>query len=276
MKRILLFSCLFSVFINSRVCAQSVTPVSTATTNVGISGLTLAMSIQQFKEKLEFDATEYLLRNNKEIDLFSIKVMNLDNVKVSDLSNISCIAFNVNFLNKDLTIKDRFVLLLFTNRGWISDNGVNTSLIKYKLLSRTEWNNIFLTYINCASSFKTKYTSTHYIQGLTLVATSLFNENDSSHIKITNSNHSVSFFKIDNYPIGRATLTTGGVVFSVPNSPRIPFMQFHKDAYSVVDFSPEYKVIYSENALGLYIKQLDRLVELKRNTLNAIHFAVNN
>ncbi|MFA6261418.1 MAG: hypothetical protein WC760_08120 [Bacteroidia bacterium] len=276
MKHIILFTCLFSVFVNSSVLAQSITPVSTASTNVGISGLTLAMSIQQFKEKLEFDATEYVLRNNKEVDLFTLKVMNLDNVKVSDLSNISCIAFNVNMLNKDLTVKERYVLLLLTNRGWISDNGINTGLNKYKLLSRTEWNNIFLTYINCASSFKTKYSATHYIQGLTLLANSMYNENDSSHLKITNSNHTISFFKIDNYPIGRATLTTGGVVFTVPNSPRIPFMPFHKDAYSVVDFSPEYKIIYSENALGLYIKQMDRLVELKRNTINAIHFAVNN
>ena len=41
--------------------------------------------------------------------------------------------------------------------------------------------------------------------------------------------------------------------------------------YLLKDFSSEFKVIYNERTMGLFIKSLDRLVQIKRSTVNLIH-----
>jgi hypothetical protein len=50
-----------------------------------------------------------------------------------------------------------------------------------------------------------------------------------------------------------------------------PLAQFDENTYLFKDFSPEFKVIYNEKTMGLYIKSLNRLVQLKRSTVNLIH-----
>ena len=53
--------------------------------------------------------------------------------------------------------------------------------------------------------------------------------------------------------------------------PTFPLTQFNGDTYLLKDFSPEFKVIYNEETMGLYIKSLNKLVQLQRSTVNLIH-----
>ena len=50
----------------------------------------------------------------------------------------------------------------------------------------------------------------------------------------------------------------------------LPFKRITGDTYFVTDFSDEYKLIYNERSLGLYLKEVERLVQLKSSLVRSI------
>ena len=54
-----------------------------------------------------------------------------------------------------------------------------------------------------------------------------------------------------------------------------PFLTFNKDQYISKDFSNEFKIIYNDLGMSLYVKSINRLVAIPKSTLNTIQKFVN-
>ena len=50
----------------------------------------------------------------------------------------------------------------------------------------------------------------------------------------------------------------------------VPFYYLDNDSYLVNDYNKDFKLVYNENSLGLYLKEAEELVQLKTSMLNVI------
>jgi hypothetical protein len=114
-------------------------------------------TIDNMKERAELVATEYILKNNPELQNFSLKTLDFDGKKVKDMSSVSVISYKIQeFIPSDhpkLTGKKQ-VLFGFTSYGWITDQGIDFSKVMWFLIDREEWMNMMTAYAKVSSSQK--------------------------------------------------------------------------------------------------------------------------
>lgn len=280
MKKIIYSLLLISVLYSNNAKSQSrnnATNAAIAGVGLVAAGISLAIKIEQLKESMELNATEYLLANHPEMYMFNLSVLDLDGVKITDLSNTSCITFGIQSFNPNSKQYDKFVLLMFVSSGWINDYGVNKAYVSYKLLNLKSWNRLFVNYCNLAIKnpiLKIKNDSS--ITALKEIDERFYKENDTNYYRSTVGLGGT--FRVIYYPIGNAKLTTFGIKYDYPTNEvidEVAFYEMSNDSYLVKDYSDDYKIIYNENSLGLYLKELNRLVQIKRSTINEIHRYIN-
>ena len=54
-----------------------------------------------------------------------------------------------------------------------------------------------------------------------------------------------------------------------------PLLRISGDAYIVDDYAEDFKIIYNEKSLGIYLKEDKRLVQFNRSVLNGITSFIN-
>lgn len=191
-------------------------------------------AVEQMKERAELTATEWLLANNPEITSFSLKTIDFDGKKLKDMSSASVITFKIQeFIpsNKPELDGKKQVLLGFTSHGWINEYGIDFNKIKWFLLDEAEWTKMMVSYVKVASG-----------------------ESNDSHVK--------------------SNLMDGKIVnkgVKVKSKMTIPFYQLSGDMYVVTDYSNEMKFIYNERSLGIFLKETQDLVQIKRSSLIELH-----
>lgn len=191
-------------------------------------------AVEQMKEQAELTATEWLLSNNPDITSFSLKTIDFNGKKLKDMSSASVITFKIQeFVPSDKPDLDgkKQVLLGFTSHGWINEYGIDFNKIKWFLLDEAEWTKMMVSYVKVASG-----------------------ENNDSHVK--------------------SNLMDGKIVnkgVKVKSKMTIPFYQLSGDMYVVTDYSNQMKFIYNERSLGIFLKETQDLVQIKRSSLIELH-----
>lgn len=191
-------------------------------------------AVEQMKERAELTATEWLLANNPEMTSFSLKTLDFDGKKLKDMSSTSVITFKIQeFEPMDNPILDgkKQVLLGFTSYGWINEYGIDFSKIKWFLVDQQEWTKMMVAYVGAASG-----------------------KEDRSTVQAT---------------LEKGKIVNKGV--KVKSKMAIPFYKLSGDMYVVKDYSDEMKFIYNERSLGIFLKETNDLVQIKRGSLIDIH-----
>jgi len=191
-------------------------------------------AVEQMKERAELTATEWLLANNPEITSFSLKTIDFDGKKLKDMSSASVITFKIQeFVPADNPELNgrKQVLLGFTSHGWINEYGIDFNKIQWFLIDQIEWTKMMVAYVRAASG---EWVNESVEETLT-------------HGKIVNK----------------------GV--RVKSKMEIPFYKLSGDMYVVTDYSEEMKFIYNERSLGIFLKETQDLVQIKRSSLIELH-----
>lgn len=110
------------------------------------------ISYEEQKEKYELEGTEWMLKNKPEIKGFSLKIIDLDGKKGSDLSNAKFYNFKV--IEYSTSSPSRKVLLCFVNPTWDKKTGVRYNASKWLYISKEEWINMMVSYLKIASPEK--------------------------------------------------------------------------------------------------------------------------
>jgi len=280
MKKILLFTLIGLILNVHNTQAQKNTGGAVAIAAAGaiVGAVAAGIAIERYKEQMELYATEYLLESQDDANKFELSIIDFEGVKSSDLSNVSIINFGVRLrLTNEANLYENKVLMMFLSRGWLTEFGVDVTRVKWKLLATEEWDNIFFTYIELASPVKLANKNTLPIYKEAPKSNYLDNGNFIVH---RNSSGIAETFQksSETTKIGLGKLS--GSEFQYLSTLKsnegkfvlaFPLTQFNGDTYLLKDFSPEFKVIYNERTMGLFIKSLDRLVQLQRSTVNLIH-----
>ena len=119
-------------------------------------------AVEQMKEQVELEATQYILSKFPENNRFLLKTLDFDGKKVKDMSSVSVITFKLcefdikgdgksNYTPKNTSLGKRMVLFAFTSHGWINQYGVDFDKIQWHLISDDEWLNMMTSYTKLAS-----------------------------------------------------------------------------------------------------------------------------
>ena len=153
MKKLLIILLSLSLFLSSKNSLSQNGAEAAAGIAAGI-GLIAGgiISYEDQKERYELEGTEWMLKNKPEIKAFSLKIIDLDGKKGSDLSNAKFYNFKVEeYLISSLSRK---VLLCFVNPTWDEKIGVRYNSLKWLYIDKEEWINMMVSYLKIASPEK--------------------------------------------------------------------------------------------------------------------------
>ena len=285
MKKLVVLFIVIQVLSSANTYAQKKAGLDGVAVATGAFAIAAAISaIDQYIEIFELQATQYMLQEHPETSNFEIKMLQLDGVKLSDVSNVSCVAFTIKCLDPSTkSVSENKVLLMFLSRGWVNQNGLDIRKVRFKLFVQDEWDAMFLDYINLASPIN--IVDSHKIPIFKNIPESRF-VNDVNHFKLLGSESSSPYYEKTQIQtqLGDLTLTNSGLDYTYLDSKlgvyrtelALPFIKINGDTYAAKDFSPEFKIVYNEKTMGIYIKSLKELVQIKRATINQVHSFLHN
>ncbi|MFT4696889.1 MAG: hypothetical protein ACI9SJ_000005 [Flavobacteriaceae bacterium] len=233
MKKITLFVLLITLLIPKSNAQNDGAAAAAVIGGVLAIGAGIA-AVESMKEQAELTATEWLLSNHPELTSFYVRTLDFKGKKLKDMSSVSVITFKIREFepsDDEITYGKKRVLFGFTSHGWISEYGINFNKIRWFFIDDTEWMNMMVAYVKVAS-----------------------NETNMEQIKVT--------------------LETGNVVnkgVKIKSKLVIPFYKLKGDMYVVTDYSQDLKLIYNERSLGIYLKETNDLVQIRRSTIIEIH-----
>ena len=201
---------------------------------VAAGALITALSIEDIKEKIELDATEWILKNT-DFDQFYLTTQSFKSITKSSISNLSIVTFELVELvinGGQVTEGKGYILFAFTSNGWISGNGINYRKVDYHLIDKKEWLNMMTVYSMKASGI-----------------------NDEERVRNILGN-------------GKITNTH---IRSKLEDDRIDFLKINSDSYLVADYSELYKIVYNERSFCIFLKKTADLGQIKRSEVNKIH-----
>ena len=287
MKKFFIFLILLEML--SKTYAQKADGLSGIGASAGITGAILSVdeAIQYYKEQLKFNATEYMLANHPETPNFELKLLNFE--KFTDLSDVATVVFSIRVFDPrtDKTVEKQ-ILLMFTSYGWANKNGIDITKIKFELLNKKSWDSLFFNYVSLAAPIKIddqEHMPTYKMvinetDKKSPIAFNLFTRSYSYAGSFADYLATGKFSKISDALISNngfaleyvsKDLTTGQYKIDL----LFPFLTFNKDQYICKDFSNEFKIIYNDLGMSLYVKSINRLVAIPKSTLNTIQKFVN-
>lgn len=209
-------------------------------------------AMEQLKEEFELFATDYIL-DEYDYKAFELKINGLgEKSKTFDPSSVSVISFNITPVDYEYGSKinnEKIALLVFLDSGWRNEFGIDITKVKFAPFNIDSWNSLISKYISLAS-------------GIDIVDNKvpIFEKNGTGNIKLKVGDTEYSK-KEGSVHIKYIDIEKSGI----KNRDQIilPFKKISGDTYFVSDFSDEYKIIYNEKSLGLYLKEVERLVQLK-------------
>ena len=239
-----------------------------------------AFAVHQIIEMWELGATEYVLDNRPDANEFTLKLNKpfSGTTKWSDVSNLSLLSFNINYsvFDEDKNSK-REVLLMFMDDGYMTDYGIDVTKVTWKIVQKNEWNGILAAYLKLATGLDIIKNERAYIHES--INKNTFDITDSSHISVVGRDMDTSYYQRSGYYVS----LSNGISFNsfnlMPASGNItkiaPLLRISGDAYIVDDYAEDFKIIYNEKSLGLYLKEDRRLVQLSRSVLEGITSFIN-
>jgi hypothetical protein len=255
--------------------------VVAATIGAGAAIFAAAAAYEAFIEKLENEATEWVLMNRPECKEFQLKLMNLRDEKLTNLSEIS----SCTFIIKPKEGKE-FVLIWIVSEGWWNDFGVNFSRIIVEQFDNERWLGVVKAYFLCASGLKELkgdsipvYSYFEYEQN----AQNNLNKNFAKQPWLANCSFP-KLVKMSNGSGYRAlqTVTNLSLLKSVSgkkfefnnlSTPEAPYVcDFDKldgDSYVVRDFDG-LRVVYNERSMNIYFEKINSLIKFRNSVFENI------
>jgi len=232
----------------------------TAIGATAIAGLVAgAIVMERLKEEFELFATDYILREY-DFKAFELKISGLgDKSKNFDPSSVSVLSFNITPVDYDYITYDKskkIALLVYLDSGWRNEFGIDITKVKFAPFDLDKWNSLISKYISLASGVDIINNKIPIYEKNGNGEVSLL-VGDTKYVKTENS-IGLKYIDVENNGISNRGVTI------------LPFKRITGDTYFVTDFSDEYKLIYNERSLGLYLKEVERLVQLKSSLVRSI------
>lgn len=280
LKKLHLFSLLMLLY-SMNVKSQNKEALAVAGAGLIAAGVVSAIAVEQMKEAVELTATEYILKNHKDMYAFNLSVIGFNINKSSDLSNTSVLSFGIQSLDPNTNKYEKYILLMFVSKGWFNEFGVNVAYTKYKLFNKREWDKLFMNYCNLAiANPKLKVKNIGEIPYIQKTNTKNYKENDSSYYKVIDEygreiTYQILLAKtgVHSISITKSGLDIKENGFLVGT---LPFYKLSNDSYLVREYSDEFKIVYNEKSLGLFIKEMGVLTQLHNEALSEIYNYFNN
>ena len=93
---------------------------------------------------MEQTAVEYYIDKYPDSKTFELSTSSLNGTKLSDLSNVSVVIFEVT----DISKATKFALFAFTSYGWANEFGIDFSKINWMLFEVDKWNQLIKTFLD--------------------------------------------------------------------------------------------------------------------------------
>ena len=249
-----------------------------AIAGIGIMAIGAHLAIEEYKEILEASATEYYLQMGNE-GMFNISLLQGEGASWKDMSKTSMQVFAIttrqlNEETKTEEITSRKIMTVFiTNSAWANENGIVWSEVDVKIWNRSEWTDLYLSYLSIASPLK--LSDPQAIPVMDKVSKKVFDSTDGIKFSIASASGRLLYYSQGGYVMGlhnKHLITADGIQIPTSDSWKtvMPFYRFDGDTYIVKDYNVDYKIAYNEKRLGIYIKSTGELVQLKRNILGKI------
>ena len=289
-----IFLILLLVFSNNSY-SQKDSDVTATVAGLIVGAAAVKLAVEQYKERLELLATNHILENYSQYEYFELFSLGLKQYeKTFDPSNIKSHIFVLKpFDQEGNRLKDEYkVLVMFMSTGWWNEYGVDFSLLDFKLFGKDEWNSIMTEYLSIASDTNIENNKIYPIQYFDKYTREFkeYNPDEEYDYLLKEGNNVVEYgVKSDDitFDFGDIKIKRRDVVIdtdredlrSTPFRNGQPILKFRPkltgDTYIVKDFSDEFKVIYNENTLGLFLKSTNELVQYKLFTINEISKTLN-
>jgi hypothetical protein len=191
-------------------------------------------AVKKMEERAELVATQWVLANDPELTSFSLKTMSFNGKKLKDMSSVSVILYNIQEFEPGDSPEingKKLVLFGFTSHGWINQQGIDFDKVRWQLVDNKEWLNMMTSYVKVSSSNKDE--------------------------------NSIQEILKDGKIVNKGVKKKGKLV--------IPFYKLSGDLYVVTDYSSDYKLIYNERSLGIFLKKTRDLVQIGRGDIIKIH-----
>jgi len=259
---------------------------SEALVNFTAAFIETVVALENYKEILETEAVNYIMANHPEYTQFRLQIIHgvyEGTHKRSDQSGVSVIPFGFTLLENANITTTKKVLFMFTSPGWINENGINFSFIKWEFMTKDQWTNLITSFANLnspAEEIKEDFMVPVYEkvrgkanEGRTDIVI-VNNRNDEGKRMYQKTSESVH---VNDLVIGKY----GFHIWAGSSSPGIiekviyPFYRIQGDDYLIADFSETMKIFSNEKTLGLFFKEIGETKLMTRNTLNTIHDFMN-
>lgn len=241
----------------------------------------VAFQIHQLIEMWELTATEYVLDTRPEAQEFTLKLNKpfANSTKWSDVSNVSILSFNIGYSKYiDAENSNREVLLMFLDPGYMTQYGIDLTLVSWRYISKDEWNELLKVYVSNAVGFNVIEDERAYVYEKIKPASNKKYEIEQTII--SNQGDTINYGKTTMYvPLDKMQIGTKWLYYGAgPNSNRVDIVPLQKlggDSYVRSPFSENMDVLYNERSMGLYLKDSRRLIQLSKSVVNSIHDFLN-
>lgn len=269
MKNLKLYILLLALIFSNhhRLMAQRDGAAAAAVVGAVAGVAAAAAANEALKERMELFATNYVL-DTYGYEGFQLKLDRTGGAsKDFQPGTVSVLVFYLSELDPEFGNElgeTRQALVAFMDDGWVNEFGIDFTKVQFQTFNKKEWNEFLSAYIELASGQKVD-------DGKVPVYEENIKKNDVSGILNVGGNTYTPTGQFSS--IKYCDFTNRGL--KNRNKIILPFRIMDGDAYLVRDFSDDYKIIYNERSLGIYLKDLRRLVQIKQNVVERISKFVN-
>ena len=280
--KILLLTLCFSAstFLNAQNKGEAVAAGIAGAAAIGA----IAFQMNQIIEMWELSATEYVLNTRPEISEFQVKLNNgfSGGTKWSDVSSLSILTFNVTYSKYQKGSSDKEVLMMFLDNGYMTEYGIDLTLVNWRFLKKEEWDIMMGLYLSCAIGLDVIDDDRVFIRERVKRKKEFANYSRLDTV-INENRDTIIYGKSNKYvPIKNIRIGSRDIYYSSSQSMNsedyaiVPLQKLKGDTYIRKPFEKGMEIIYNEKSMGIYLKETGKLVQLNRNVVNDIHTFLNN
>ena len=252
------------------------------------AGIGVAITAENVRDQLEANAANYVLNEYPEKECFELELLAFSASKILDPSNVQIIPFTISEMDKNtLAVTRREVLLQIRSEGWINEFGVDVAKIDYVMMDVDNWDDLFLSFLQLIIPPKKgglqldiQRDSIMVYQELTAKNIADFKD-DPNTMKLVSKDEN-GWIRVKEFT--PATMGDDGFLYRTIGECKLkkdglydrdgmvlPLRSSLENQFLVKDYSSNFKIVYSDESFGLFLKKTGELVKLRRQAANEIH-----
>lgn len=248
--------------------------VAAAAITVGVALIGTAAAYDAFIERLEHQATEYVMRTHPEFTQFQLQLMNLRGEKITNFSDISSCTFKVEPLGHP-----SYVMFWILSQGWWNEFGVDYNRLVVEEFDAERWKEVLWAFFKCGTGISSGSRDSIPVYK-TYVAEGTAKKVYATNLKKNPTLDATSFEKIIHDPASKTyrvlmsvvsfdhLISARGHVFRFRNSHQpnayitIPMRKLNGDTYVIEDVS-NLRMVYNERSVLIFFTETGDLVKVR-------------